>query len=198
MKPKPFARILNSALLLLALLAIAPRAHAGTEVIGMELHGVLTTQVSNAPGAKFKTTPISNASIINALITSGAAVGIPKKNLALIHFEGIANTLAVINTGSNNAIIATIKPPTFFDTLIDTVPKPGAAETLRSTNSDYEFTIPGVANTQTTMATERFVVVSGTHIKSIYISYFGGQGTGNPGSTKFVGTAHSTGKYFAH
>ena len=164
----------------------------------MELHGVLTTQVSETPGAKFKITPISNASIIDALIASGAATGIPKKNLALVHSGGIANLLTVINTGSNNAVIATIKPPTFFDTLTDVMRKPSAAETLRATNPNYQFTIPGVTNTQTTMATEKFVVVSGTHIKTISIKFFGGAGTGVPGSTKFVGTAHSTGKYFAH
>jgi len=194
------ARKLDLRLLLALLLAMAVRAYGGSEVIGMELHGVLTTQVATTPGARPIVTEVSNSTIINDLISTGAASGIPRKNLMLVHLSGFSNILAVINTGSNNAIVATIRTPSFPSSasFSDVQKKPGSPDMIRITNPDFEITIPGVSGIQRTMATENFVVVSGTHMKSVSVRFFGGQGSGTVGSTQFIGTAHSTGKYFAN
>ena len=187
-------------LLLAAVLAMGVRADAGTEVIGMEIHGVLTTQVATTPTPKVKVTPVSNATIIDALIASGGAPGIPKKSREVAYAEGLSNTLEVINTVSNNEVVATLRTPNFPSTesFTDAQSKPGAADKFRLANPDFEFTLPGVSGTQITMATESFVITGGTHIKTLAISFFGGQGSGKNGSTEFIGTAHSTGKYFGH
>jgi hypothetical protein len=155
----------------------------------------LSTQIITGSTYSFTTQHINNHTITNALFSTGTT-GAPKAtDLAVVYGGG---GVEVINTSSTNNIVAVIAQSGTNNATLGGIES--SSKSLLSVNgaaTDFEFTLPGVSGTQTTIihVTGKENPVTQAVSKLLY-TFIGGHDFGSPGGTLFQGTIRQTAKVY--
>jgi hypothetical protein len=190
-------------LLATAFLLIASRADSlavTTTFYGLNISATLSTDSVSGSTYSFTTQHFNNHTITNAIFATGTT-GAPKASDLAIVFGGTG--IAVINTASTsstNKIIATIAMTGSNNTSSgELFSSTKSAVKVTVSQTDLEFTLPGVPNVQITnfRLSEKVDFATGVMSKFL-ISFFGGYSASSiAGSTLFQGTLMQDGKVYS-
>jgi len=186
--------------LIAAMLLAAVATGRAQSAFGLQLNGVLTTEVATTTGTGFKSTPVNNNTIIAAVIASSTVPGLTKKDFALVmgNPNGKFGVVGVIKiSGTNLTEVALIGTPesSGTETGIGEISKNGKTTTFRGMFLPYDFTLPGVSGTDIGGTLFSAAIESGTNLKRASFSFVTGNGN-DMGATLFQGTMHLNGKNF--
>jgi len=176
-------------------------AYAST-LYGMNITASLSTQVvtptSSSTTASLHTVPVTTKNIIEAVFATGTTGAAKASDLALVFANG---GIAVINTTSSNAVVATIAETGTDNnqyTTILTGKLLSDADIITETvvYSDFDFLLPGQATQRTGAKLSAKVRVSGTteKVSDLFITFTGGSTSGT--ATYFHGSARQNGKTY--
>lgn len=189
-------------LILLAAILLIPGAATSTgraqNAFGVQLNGVLTTQVATKTGTGLKSTRVNNNTIIAAVLASSTDSTLTKKDvvLAMGNPTGHFAEFAVIKvSGTTITDLADIGSPG-GETAIAEISKNSQTITAQGTLLPYTFTLPIASGTSIGGTAFKAVIVSGTELKSASFTFLTGQGFGNNGASQFQGTIHLNGKKY--
>jgi hypothetical protein len=194
---KPTGLILIAAIFLIA--AAATSTSRAQTAFGVQLNGVLTTQVATKTGNGLKSTPINNNTIIAAVLASSTDTTLTKKDvvLAMGSATGHFAEFAVIKvSGTTITELADIGSPGNNETAIAEFSKDSKTITAQGTFLPYTFTLPIASGTSSGGTAFKAVIVSGSDLKTASFTFLTGQGFGNNGASQFQGTIHLNGKKY--
>lgn len=189
--------ILIAAILLIA--GAATSTGRAQNALGIQLNGVLTTQVATKSGTGLKSTPINNNTIIAAVLASSTDSTLTKKDVALAmgNVNGHFAEFAVIKvSGTTITDLADIGSPGGSEINIAKLSKDSQTITAQGTFLPYTFTLPIASGTSSGGTAFKAVIVSGTELKTASFTFLTGQGFGNNGASQFQGTIHLNGKKY--
>lgn len=170
----------------LVLLFIATSAHAATfKHYGITIAGNLSTEVlTSSSTAKIQSTPVNNKTITSAIFASGTS-GVLKASDLDIVFAGNSAQIQVIDKSNEQLVrVLAVSGTTSTNTTLIATSKGDYKATELVT--DYEFSLPGAANTEPTTLVLHVTFNPVTDaVSKLSASFIGGESSGQ---TIFQGT----------
>ena len=177
-------------------------AASAQALYGVNIAASLGTQVetptSSGTTYSLHTVPVTNKTITEALFATGTTGAAKATDLAVVFTGG---GIGVINTGSNNAFVATIAETgtnssqyaSFYTGKVKTGDTSGAAKIVE-VESDFEFTIPGEPVQSTDVRLSATIHLGTSKITGLFMTFMGGSTSGT--DTYFQGSAKQTSKVY--
>jgi len=197
---KPFSSLILGALMLLITTynASALTPTPDKPFFGVTLSASLSTQGITGTLASIKTVHVSNKTITDAVFSSGSSNAAKAGDLALVLDRNI--DLVVVNTSSNEAVVAVIASTGTNQSNNAVFAVSKSQLSILEEASDYEFTLPAaLAPNQrqvTNVHTTGKLSVPNANISKLDIMFSGGLGSGTLGATFFQGTLKQTSKVY--
>ena len=159
----------------------------------------LVTPTSSGTTYSLHNVPVTDKTITEALFATGTTGAAKATDLAVVFSDG---EIAVINTGSNNAYVATIAETGTnssdysynYTGKVKTGESSGSV-TLTEVESDFEFTIPGQPLQTTNVRLSAKYHIPSDTLAGLFMTFMGG-GSISGTDTYFQGSVRQTGKVY--
>jgi hypothetical protein len=161
---------------------------------GVNFSASLSTQVGSGSSSSIRTVPVNNRNITQAIFDTGTSGAMKVSDLDVV-VDGNMNIEVIRTSGSNVVTTLATTGTNSSQNSIVSASKGLSSNTV--TRSDFEFTLPGIPQVQVTNVriTARTNQRSGA-MSGLLVSFAGGHGDGENGSTFLQGTVKQTNKVY--